>query len=299
MSTVGTLQTMSGIPETSSLHIDSAHAQAIIDTVAANRRDPPRTSSSRVTLLPVSTYVSEAKEATSGHAFVAPQEPPFTSRWGIVVGDLEADDAWLFHLVLRDEGTGTGREIVFVANSVDANSKRIVYGNVTYVGETKYDPFELRRIGKEIIKAFGNYHLVFWNCQMFAKCYLQVITGTDAAFAQWTSADITNLFLCALVVPIPAASSLKSREKVRMKQLHDVGLATAALAELDTQRERGDVPTEEEVFKASDAVIDLMRASCLDDDLLRSLATRPIKDSADKVGLMGSIRAFIKSAMPF
>jgi hypothetical protein len=81
-----------------------------------------------------------------------------------------------------------------------------------------------------------------------------------------------------------------------MKQLHDVGLATAALAEL--QRERGDVPTEEEVFKASDAVIDLMRVSCLDDVVLRSLA-RPIKDSADKVGLMGSIRAFIKSAMPF
>lgn len=169
-------------------------------------------------------------------------------------------------------------------------------GNVTYVGDTKYEYLELRRIGKEMIKAFGNYHLVFWNCQMFAKCYLQVITGNDAAFTQWTSADITNLFLCALVVPIPAASSLKSREKARMKQLHDVGLATAALAEL--QRERGDVPTEEEVFKASDAVIDLMRASCLDDVVLRSLA-RPIKDSADKAGLMGSIRAFIKSAVPF
>jgi hypothetical protein len=278
-----------------SLHIDSARAQAIIDTVSANRRDPPRGSRSRVTLLPVLTYVSEAKEGTSGQALVAPQAPPFASHWGIVVGDLD-DEATLLHLVLRDDGTGAGREIVLAANSVDAQSKRIVEGNVTYVGDTKYEYLELRRIGKEMIKAFGNYHLVFWNCQMFAKCYLQVITGNDAAFTQWTSADITNLFLCALVVPIPAASSLKSREKARMKQLHDVGLATAALAEL--QRERGDVPTEEEVFKASDAVIDLMRASCLDDVVLGSLA-RPIKDSADKVGLMGSIRAFIKSAVPF
>ena len=60
-----------------------------------------------------------------------------------MVGDLD-DDATLLHLVLRDDGTGAGREIVLAANSVDARSKRIVEGNVTYFGDTKYDYFELR-----------------------------------------------------------------------------------------------------------------------------------------------------------
>ena len=301
MSTIDSLQTMSGIPETSSLHIDSARAQAIIESVSSNPRAPPNprraSSSQSVTLRAVSTYVHEPKQPSFGTAYVPPQQPPFASHWGIVVGDLEANEAWLFHLLLSD--SEEGREIFFMGDGVNSKSKRIVDGKVTYVGETRYDPTELRRIGNEMIKAFGSYHLIFWNCQTFAKCYLQVITGSSAAFTQWTSADITNLFLCALVVPLPVTSSLKSRENARMKQLHDVGQATAALAELGTRRERGNVPTEEEVFKASDAVIDLMTASCLDDVVLRSLATGPMKDSPDKVGLMGSIRAFIKSAISF
>src|SRR5436305_10532573 len=72
-----------------------------------------------------------------------------------------------------------------------------------------------------MIKAFRNYHFVFWNYQMFAKCYLQVIIDTNTAFNQWTSADVTNLFLCMLVVSIP---TLKYHKLACIQQLNDIGL---------------------------------------------------------------------------
>ena len=54
-----------------------------------------------------------------------------------------------------------------------------------------------------------------------AKCYLQVIMDTNMAFNQWTSADVTNLFLYMLVVPIP---TLKYHKCACTQQLHDIGL---------------------------------------------------------------------------
>ena len=119
---------------------------------------------------------------------------------------------------------------------------------------------------------------------MFAKCYLRVITGEDAAFTQWTSADVTNLFLCALVVPMPIVSTSKHHENRRMKQLHDIGIKTTDVTALG-RRAEGHELTDEELFKASDTVIDLMKASWSDDETLKKLS-RPMKDSSDKIGLM-------------
>ena len=45
-----------------------------------------------------------------------------------------------------------------------------------------------------MIEAFGDYHRVFWNCQTFAKCFLQVICEeSTASFDAWTIADTSNL----------------------------------------------------------------------------------------------------------
>ena len=55
---------------------------------------------------------------------------------------------------------------------------------------------------------------------MFAKCFLRVILDDiDAMFDQWTSADITILFLYALVISAPLATSLKSSEIMKMKEM--------------------------------------------------------------------------------
>jgi hypothetical protein len=53
-----------------------------------------------------------------------------------------------------------------------------------------------------MIEAFGDYHRVFWNCQTFAKCYLEVICGKTARanFDTWTLSDTSNM------VPLPSLS---------------------------------------------------------------------------------------------
>jgi hypothetical protein len=292
MSTLDAFRAMSGITQTSFLHVDPERAQKIIETVSA--RDTAIAAAVPVTLLPVSTYVNEAKSLDSGLAYAYPKQPPFALHWGIIIGDPAIGGAFLLHLLLR--GEGAARRADFYATNVKRDSHWLVNSSVQSVGQTKYSIPDLTRIGDEMIEAFGNYHLVFWNCQMFAKCYLRVITGDVAVFTQWTSADVTNLFLCALVVPAPVVSTSRRRDKERMKQLGDIGVeAAASLAGLGQEGAAREL-TENEVLRASDAVIDLMRSSWYEDDSSKGLSG-PMKDSSDKVGLMRKINDFIRKAV--
>jgi len=52
-----------------------------------------------------------------------------------------------------------------------------------------------------MIEAFGNYHRVFWNCQTFAKCFLQVICEKRASFDAWTLGDAADL-VCLPLFPL-------------------------------------------------------------------------------------------------
>src|SRR5947207_332046 len=175
MSTLTVFREMSGITETSALEITSERAQEIIQTVSAKYQPQSRPTSVR--LAKVSTYVVEAKNPDAGSTYVSPKLPPFASHWGIVVGDLRGS-ATLFHLVLRND-EGGNRRIGFDFRRVDVDDRR---ATVNVVGETRYDHYQLAGIGDEMINEFGNYHVIFWNCQTFAKCYLRVITGDDAVF---------------------------------------------------------------------------------------------------------------------
>ena len=182
---------------------------------------------------------------------------------------------------------------MLAANYVGLKSKSIKGGEVKQVGETRFSIPELIRIGEEMISAFGNYHLMFWNCQMFAKCYLRVITGSDATFNHWTTADVTNLFLCAFVIPTPIVSSSKSNEQRRMRLLHGVG-TQAANGQRETKAveepEAEGMVTDEDLFKASDEVIDLMKEAIRDDETFKKLSG-PVKDSSDKRGLIQGIKS--------
>lgn len=279
MSTIDTFRVMSGITQTSFLHVDLERAQSIIETVTASARDIASADPLPVTLLPVSTYVNEAKSPDFGLAYAYPKQPPFASHWGIIIGDPAFGGAFLLHLLLRGEGAARCAE--FYVTNVKRGSRWLVDAAVQPVGQTKYSIPDLTRIGDEMIEVFGNYHLVFWNCQTFAKCYLRVVTGDDAVFTQWTSADVTNLFLCALIVPAPVVSTSRRRDKERMKQLSDIGVeAAASLADLGKVKEAREL-TENEVLKASDAVIDLMRSFWREEDSSKSLSG-PMKDSSDR-----------------
>jgi hypothetical protein len=288
MSTLRAFRETSGITQTMALEITPERAQQIIQTVCSNHRE--QADSIPVNILPVSTYVAQSKEEHAGSAYVYPKQPPFASHWGIVVGDInQKGEANLFHLVLS--GDGAEREIRFRAPDIELDSKWIRGAAVKHVGETRFTVPQLRRIGAEMIAAFGNYHLVFWNCQMFAKCYLRVITGSDLAFSQWTSADVTNLFLCSLIIPMPIASSSRINEKRKMRELRQVGKQATKEQALDNEGRRPDL-VEENLFRLSDELIDLMMESWRDDETLKKLS-RPLKDSADKPGLLSGIKSWM------
>ena len=73
------------------------------------------------------------------------------------------------------------------------------------VGTTRFDHLDRMKIGDAMIKAFGSYHRIFWNCQHFARLYLAVITDGVGKFDEWTLSQTSNLFLCAFVITIPAS----------------------------------------------------------------------------------------------
>jgi hypothetical protein len=70
-----------------------------------------------------------------------------------------------------------------------------------------------------MIKAFGSYHRVFWNCQHFARLYLSVITDGGSKFDEWTLSQTSNLFLCAFVITIPIAATNKTIETAKAREI--------------------------------------------------------------------------------
>jgi hypothetical protein len=283
MSTLDAFTTMTGIHQASSLELTPARAQEIVQKVSSNHTADA--DAIPVNILPVSSYVTQAK-TSAGYSNVVPNLPPFAAHWGIVVGvPTKKRTALLLHLVLEEDEDGN-RDIEFAMNNVGLESRSSKGAVVERVGETRFSVPELLRIGVEMIEAFGNYHIVFWNCQMFAKCYLRVITGSDAAFSHWTSADVTTLFLCAFVFPSSIASTSRTKEQRRMKQLRQVGIQAARQSSTEIDGKIKD----EELLRASDEAIDLMKEAIRDEGIFNKVS-KPVKDSSDKYGVIHEIKA--------
>jgi hypothetical protein len=183
-------------------------AGRVVDSVGVGTSEP-----TGVALAPVHTYVHQLDKTPTGWPPRSIAVPPFACHWGIVVG--EPDDQRLLHLVFA-EGAIAEAQTSTVANKFIRFHDSVLeepLANTEYVGKTRYNTDELHRIGLAMIREFGNYHRVFWNCQMFAKCYLRVITGEpEADFSNWTSADTSRLFLCAFLVGSPVATTSKMKE---------------------------------------------------------------------------------------
>jgi len=134
--------------------------------------------------------------------------PTWASHWGIII------DETLFHLQYQPKN----RRVVFTYRpwdeAVDSAHR------VQQVGTTSLTFDQIRSIGKlhpgelclytgySLIRNFGNYHLIFWNCQTFAKLLLgMVCEEKDAKFDEWSAADTTNLVTLSyavteLIVPL-------------------------------------------------------------------------------------------------
>lgn len=187
----------------------------VVDTVGVGTGPP-----AGVRLAPVHTYVHQLDKSSWAWHSPSIVVPPFTCHWGIVVGPPESQR--LFHLLfvedVESEVEGSRVENKHIRFHDTKLGKPLA--NTKYVGETRYNTDELDALGTAMIREFGDYHKVFWNCQTFAKCYLRVITGDhEATFDNWTSADMSQLFLCAFLVGAPIATTNKVKENVEVERL--------------------------------------------------------------------------------
>jgi hypothetical protein len=85
------------------------------------------------------------------------------------------------------------------------------------VGIARFSHAVRLQIGMDMIKAFGSYHRVFWNCQHFSRLYLSVITDGVGKFDKWTFSQTSNL--CAFIVTIPITATNKTIEMKKAKEI--------------------------------------------------------------------------------
>jgi hypothetical protein len=123
-------------------------------------------------LAQVRSYVKPGK-AVSASTIPSVLVPPFTPHWGIVVGGT------LYHLIIQTDGDAEfsipsgGPAIEFRGFSPVPKNK---ITECKVVGQTKYDHEQLLQIGEALIASFESCHRLFWNCQVFAQCFLNLIT---------------------------------------------------------------------------------------------------------------------------
>jgi hypothetical protein len=170
--------------------------------------------SNRVQLVPVRTFVLHAgKDIRLSRGILVPS---FASHWGVVVG--KEREYMLYHLVLiehqqparkgRDTLAGKYKEVAFHWTQWNREDK----GTMTEVGHTRFSYGEIiaigmfsfllsvsKSVGNKMVDEFGDYHRLFWNCQTFAKCFLQVLCGPQASakFSSWTMAETSNMVLAS------------------------------------------------------------------------------------------------------
>ena len=170
-------------------HVD--RDQIIADV--QSRCEPEELSAHPLSLSPVRTYVGDMKTLASG-GFPGVVVPPFASHWGVVVGSI------LYHLTFREDSdaqsesgdsTRKGKPIQF---TLALKSPENIEDS-PIVGKTKYDHEGLIKIGRALLEAFGSYHRLFWNCQIFADCFLRLITDGANSFPEYTYIlPTTNVF---------------------------------------------------------------------------------------------------------
>ena len=209
-----------------------------------------------ISLARVRTYIyrTELSKVTQNQRIVF---PTFASHWAVIVSDPAYPNKYplAYHLTFEDAAAArtspannVSRAVIFtgsVMNDMPDDAKE--------VGTTRYSHAERMEIGNAMIKAFGSYHRVFWNCQHFARLYLHVITDGKAKFEEWTLGKTSNLFLCAFVVTIPTVATLKTLETRRAKGIIE-----------QFKNEPGTVD-ETAILRASDEAIDLAQSLAIQD----------------------------------
>ena len=183
--------------------------------------------------------------------------PTFASHWAVLVTDKGSKSKFprVYHLTFKDPGAaeltpppGASREIQFTGALLDD-----VPDSAKAVGCTEYTHSQLMTIGQSMVKAFGSYHRVFWNCQHFARLYLHIITKGQAKFEEWTLGQTANLFLCAFLISAPVATTNKALATQKARQI------------LSEFAHAASINYEDAVLRASDEAITLAQNLAIQD----------------------------------
>lgn len=173
-------------------------------------------------VVPVHTCVHQLTKTPTPGTSPTIVVPAFASHCEIVVGD----DQMLFRLIFVHPSEGDVSDLSMGYHNIRFHVMDI-YKPLSNAKPVHYNIYEFKALGKVMIREFGNYYRVFWNCPAFAKCFMRVITWNVAAkFDDWTSADTSRLFLCAFLIGAPFASTNKISRNNRadnfVKQIESV-----------------------------------------------------------------------------
>jgi len=209
-----------------------------------------------VSIARVSTYIYRTEVSkTNGNMHIV--FPTFASHWAVIVCEMHSPGkhGMAYHLTFQEPAAAhpsppadTSREVVFTSTPL----KEMPEG-MKEVGTTRFGHADRMNIGEAMIKAFGSYHRVFWNCQHFARLYLSVITDGIGGFDEWTLSQTSNLFLCAFIVTTPVATRNKKIETRKAKEI---------LAQFPSAPSRAD---EQIILDASDEAITLAQRLTIED----------------------------------
>ena len=202
------------------IRLTDEEVEAVVQRVLDSAPSPRTGRCTDIALVPVRTNVHQLTKSPIPGLSPSIVVPAFACHWGIVVG--EPDHRKLYHLVFTDDTEVRTAHSNVKNQYIRFHSSLLLkpLPDAKPVGHTHYTGDELEALGIAMIREFGSYHRVFWNCQTFAKCYLRVITGkTDADFNDWTLADTSRLFLCAFLVGAPFATTNRVRENRRAEKL--------------------------------------------------------------------------------
>lgn len=136
-------------------------------------------------LAPVKSYVGNMKTLGTG-GFPGVVVPSFATHWAVVI------DVTMYHLTFRDPGHAAielgdmaryGKPVKFTSISYD----RGTFDDCPVIGYTMYSHEDRVFIGQALLEMFGNYHRLFWNCQVYAECFLRLITGGSSFVKYWSA----------------------------------------------------------------------------------------------------------------
>ncbi|KYQ91569.1 hypothetical protein DLAC_07338 [Tieghemostelium lacteum] len=119
--------------------------------------------------------------------------------------------SFIIHMVfIQDKIT---RKPTSVTCQVTSANQGIHLSNkaIFQLGTTKYNPIEIHNIGNLLIQHFGTYQKVFWNCQHFVNCLLDIICEDYIAIP--TSSDQLRKVLFGSIALSPIATASHTMEK--------------------------------------------------------------------------------------